>query len=395
MSDSNEPATAGRDAALDTEDESLGELHAATRRLLRADDHEDILTVAGEAASDVLGFPGSGVRAYDAETETLHHVALGGRVGDIESRPPYDVADSPHGRAFRRGETVVEDVPEDDRFDRDSFVQTMYVPLGEHGLLSVGKTDGAFTEREVALAEILAGNTTAVLDRAEKRRQLATERERLDEFASVVAHDLKNPLGAVRGFLDLVEDTGDTQYVGDARNGLDRMERLIDELLALARDGRTVDEQSRVGLAEVARDAWETADTGDLSLVVQGDLTVVADESRLERLLENLFANAATHADGSTTVTVGALAAGDDGADEDAQEGDARDGFYVADDGPGIPEGEQETVFETGYTTAPRGTGFGLAIVERIADAHGWTAAVTTGAAGGARFEFAGVTVQC
>ncbi|WP_439025681.1 sensor histidine kinase [Haloarchaeobius sp. DT45] len=378
MSDSNEPATAVRGDALDTEDESLDELHAATRRLLQADGHEAILTVAGEAANDVLGFPGSGVRQYDPETETLRHVALGGRVGGIESRPPYDVADSPHGRAFCEGKTVVVDVPEDDPYERDSFVQTMYVPLGEHGLLSVGKTDGPFTEREVALAEILAGNTTAVLDRAEKRQQLATERERLDEFASVVAHDLKSPLSAVRGFLDLIEDTDDARYVSDARNGLDRMERLIDELLSLARDGRTVDELSTVTLDEVARDAWETADTGDLSLSlnIPDDTDVQTDQARLERLFENLFANAATHADGATGVTVGTL----DG------------GFYVEDDGAGIPSDEQETVFDTGYTTAPRGTGFGLAIVERIADAHGWTATVTTGEAGGARIELSGVT---
>ncbi|WP_435317622.1 sensor histidine kinase [Haloarchaeobius sp. TZWSO28] len=379
MSDSNEPATAVRDVPLDTEDESLDELHAATRRLLRAEGTEAILTVAGEAANDVLGFPGSGVRAYDPETETLRHVALGGRVGGIESRPSYDVADSPHGRAFQRGETVVEDIPDDDRFDRDSFVQTMYVPLGDHGLLSVGKTDGPFTEREVALAEILAGNTTAVLDRADQRQQLETERERLDEFSSVVAHDLKNPLGAVRGFLDLIEDTGETRYVSDARNGLDRMERLIDELLSLARDGRTVDDLTTVGLADVAQDAWETAETDSLSLHVGDDVDVQADDARLERLLENLFANAATHADGATTVTVGTLS----------------NGFYVEDDGAGIPSAEQATVFETGYTTAPRGTGFGLAIVERIADAHGWSARVTAGETGGACFEFTGVDRTC
>lgn len=63
-------------------------------------------------------------------------------------------------------------------------------------------------------------------------------------------------------------------------------------------------------------------------------------------------------------------------------------GFYVADDGPGIPPDEQKKVFEHGYTTASGGTGIGLVIVRRIADAHGWTVNVTDSADGGARFEF-------
>jgi signal transduction histidine kinase len=69
------------------------------------------------------------------------------------------------------------------------------------------------------------------------------------------------------------------------------------------------------------------------------------------------------------------------------------DGFYVADDGPGIPADERETVFESGYSTAADGTGFGLSIVEEIASAHGWAVRVTDSAEGGARFEVAGVDV--
>ncbi|MFB6271074.1 MAG: sensor histidine kinase, partial [Halobacterium sp.] len=73
--------------------------------------------------------------------------------------------------------------------------------------------------------------------------------------------------------------------------------------------------------------------------------------------------------------------------------GDAgSDGFYVADDGPGIPESERDAVFEGGYTTAEDGTGFGLAIVEDIVEAHGWTVDVTASEDGGARFDVRGVT---
>ena len=78
------------------------------------------------------------------------------------------------------------------------------------------------------------------------------------------------------------------------------------------------------------------------------------------------------------TVRVGALA----------------DGFYVEDDGPGIPEDERDEVFAHGYSTQRGGSGFGLAIVEAIADAHEWDVSVGEGADGGARFEVTGASVS-
>ena len=66
-------------------------------------------------------------------------------------------------------------------------------------------------------------------------------------------------------------------------------------------------------------------------------------------------------------------------------------GFYVADDGPGIPEADRETVFDAGHSTNEDGTGFGLSIVQGIVEAHGWDIRVTEGDDGGARFEITGV----
>jgi len=79
---------------------------------------------------------------------------------------------------------------------------------------------------------------------------------------------------------------------------------------------------------------------------------------------------------GTVTITVGAI--------------DDR-GFYVADDGPGIPDDERGQIFETGYSTAGSGAGIGLAIVKRIVDAHDWEITVTDSEAGGARFEITAV----
>jgi PAS domain S-box-containing protein len=215
-----------------------------------------------------------------------------------------------------------------------------------------------------------------ITDRRERERELRRQNERLDEFVSVVSHDLRNPLGTLSSSLELIE-TDDTDHLDRCRRTVDRMDRLIDDLLALARQGERIAEPSPVDLGDLAAGCWGTVGADTTDLVVKADATVVADGSRLMELLENLYTNAIEHGD-SETVRVGTL----DG------------GFYVADDGTGIPEDEREAVFESGYTTASDGTGFGLSIVEGIAEAHGWSVSVTEGDDGGARFEFTGVDLR-
>jgi signal transduction histidine kinase len=130
-----------------------------------------------------------------------------------------------------------------------------------------------------------------------------------------------------------------------------------------------------VELSEVVSECWRTADTVDATFEISGDATIRADADRLRNLLENLFVNAVDHGGDDVAVRIGAL----------------DDGFYVADDGPGIPPDERDDVFAPGHTTATDGTGFGLAIVDEIARAHGWSVAVTESEHGGARFEIRGV----
>jgi signal transduction histidine kinase len=149
-------------------------------------------------------------------------------------------------------------------------------------------------------------------------------------------------------------------------------------LTGRARSTQDIDERERVDLAEAVERAWNTTVTEDATLEHDGPLqSVEGDGTRLVTLFENLFANAVEHAGEDVTVRVGSL----------------DDGFYVADDGPGIPQEDREEIFESGYTTSETGTGFGLSIVESVADAHGWSVGVTEGEDGGARFEFTGVDV--
>jgi PAS domain S-box-containing protein len=202
------------------------------------------------------------------------------------------------------------------------------------------------------------------------------ERERrFEEFASTVSHDLRNPLNVVDGRLELAREECDSDHLEDAARAVERMRTLIEDLLALARQGETAIEEGVVDLAAVADDCWRTVETNDATLVAATDRTVRADESRLRQFLENLLRNAVEHGGDGVTITLGDL----DG------------GFYVEDDGSGIPAEDRERVFDSGYSTTRDGTGFGLAIASEIADAHGWEITVTDGETGGARFEIRGV----
>ncbi|SDE88535.1 sensor histidine kinase [Halorientalis regularis] len=211
----------------------------------------------------------------------------------------------------------------------------------------------------------------------------------VDHVASVVSHDLRNPLDVATARLRAGRETGDDDHFERVAAAHDRMERIIRDVLTLARGRDVVDPDETVALDVVAEDAWETVETADATLTVDGSLpTTTADADRVGRLFENLFRNAVEH--GSTgpdeatestdavTVTVGPL-------------GGTRTGFYVEDDGPGIPETDRERVFEPGYSTDDHGTGLGLAIVARIAALHGWSIAVGESTSGGVRFEVTGI----
>jgi PAS domain S-box-containing protein len=255
----------------------------------------------------------------------------------------------------------------------------------------------------------VAGAVATGRDISERRarQELERQNERLEEFASVVSHDLRNPLTVAEGYLSLARlevDNDDLEQVARAHK---RMYDLIEDLLTLARAGRAVGEPELVELATVAQQGWASVETGESELHVTGDTTFEADPRRLRELFENLFRNAVEHGSrrpasqarqdavehgttsrvpigddtgGSATprvaVTVGTLEA----------DGECV-GFYVEDDGPGIPEEIRDEVFESGYTTGDGGTGFGLAIVEDIVEAHGWDVAAVAGPSGGARFE--------
>lgn len=363
----------------------LDKLHACTRELIRARTRPQIGEIVVDAAYEILGFSGTGIRFYDPETEALVNISFDGEsADDVESRPDFDVDASPHGDAFRKGKTVVYDVAEtDDPFGLDPFEQTMYVPIGDHGVLSLARTDpGGFDRTDAQYAEILAANTTVALDHLEResrlrerRQELKRKNEQLQEFASVVSHDMRGPINAARGYLEYAEENGDEEYFRRVDDALDRLQRFTTDLLTLARNSSTVGELEYVDLADVTHDAWQSVDTKRATLTAPENVGIQADAESLQRLLENLFRNAVMHAGSEVEVTVGTFA----------------DGIYLEDDGPGIPERERDSVFEEGYSSSSEGTGLGLPIVEKLAAAHDWEISLVDGTTGGARFEITDV----
>ena len=214
-----------------------------------------------------------------------------------------------------------------------------------------------------------------ITERKERERELKRRNRRLDEFASVVSHDLQNPISVATGSISLAKKEHNSEYLERAERALDRMEDLIKDLLALARGDETVTDPTPVDIAEIAQQCWKNVETTDATLVTEVDKTVYADESRLMQLFENLSGNAVEHGGSDVTVTVGNL----------------DDGFCIEDDGCGIPKNEYDDVFTPGYSNSEDGTGFGLSIVKQIVAAHGWEIRLTEGTAGGTRFEITGV----
>ncbi|WP_327052843.1 sensor histidine kinase [Halomicrococcus gelatinilyticus] len=311
---------------------------------------------------------------------------------DAISIPVDEGAAGPTATVVRTGRPqVVQNIHTDPDFEpwREQALERGYqasiaVPLTygdtQYGVLNVyADRPGAFDDRERRILVELGETIGYAIHALDEQDELKRKNERLDRFASVTSHDLRNPLNVATGYLGIAREDRDSEALDKVADSLERMEAIIDDVLTLARDGEAVEDPSLVDLPSVLDECWRSVESDDADLVVATDAAVVADERRLRRLFENLFRNAVEHGRSDVTVRVGA----------DAEQGT----MYVADDGPGIPDADQAAVFDPGYSTGETGTGLGLGIVREVATAHGWDVAATNGDGGGARFEVTGVTV--
>ena len=238
--------------------------------------------------------------------------------------------------------------------------------LGETHHVEARPVDVNGESHAVVATQIVADGRDASAD--------TEQAQHLEQFASMVSHDLRNHLNVAHGRLEMFHETGDETHLEDVETALDRLDQLTTDLTVLGRPGTADADHEPVSLVAVARDAWETTDTRSATLSTEAS-ELVGDYSQLQALFENLFRNAVGHGGSDVTVRVGPL----DG------------GFYVEDTGTGIPPEDREQVFDHGFTTSYSGNGVGLAIVERIAEAHDLTVSLSESPEGGCRFEFRAV----
>jgi signal transduction histidine kinase len=184
---------------------------------------------------------------------------------------------------------------------------------------------------------------------------------------------LRNPLNVAQGRATLLAEQTESDHLDPLLQAIDRMEAIVEDTLTLARQGDTISETESISLTNLVGKCGATVDTDDATIEIVDEMAFQGDPGRLRHVFENLFRNAVEHGRSDVAVRVGSH-------DET--------GIYVEDDGPGIPVEQRDEVFEPGQSAAQGGTGFGLTIVKRIVEAHGWVLSVTDGTDGGARFEF-------
>ncbi|WP_436901799.1 ATP-binding protein [Halovenus halobia] len=353
----------------------LTALHDIATAIQSADTAEEAAEQTVAAAAEILDFHICSIEIHEDGWLVPYAVSDGAPEGGARRmRADQGLA----GKTFQTGEShIVEDVAADDSSDpADSAYRSgLSVPIGDHGVFqAVGTEPNFFDDGDRERAELLVSHTAGALDRIEREATLEEKNERLEAFTSIVSHDLRSPLSVATSRVELANTECNSEHLDKALDALDQMDGLIDDLLTLSRQGEVIDDPNPVSLRTVASEAWGVVETHDSILDIQTSDTINADRDRLRQLLVNLFRNSVQHGGQDVTVTVGLL--------------NGQAGFFVADDGVGIPADDTEVLFESDYSTDADGTGLGLRIVEEIAEAHGWTVDVTESASEGARFEF-------
>jgi len=371
----------------------MAALHEASRQLSRATTKADIAAVTVEIAREIDYLPAVAV-ALEASGE-LAPIESSETDGDQSIFDRYQTA---FRRAHERGETHYVDTDGSITREASMIVNAVFegpyesgevaitIPLGGHGVLGLAAPSGAVDDFSDRLAHVLASNVAAAFDRAERERELARKNRQLEEFATLGAHELRNRLQIALANVAHERAKRDSSRLEGTEHTLERMERLLTQLLQLAQTSRIPRTTDATGLREAAERAWGRIETERTTLSLPPEMTLAANGNALVELFDFLFTNAVEHGHGGS-------GPGPDDPDEavNVEVGLLEDGFYVADDGVGIPDDQKSDLFEIEYADAADESGYGLYIASAIVEAHGWEIDVLDSDAGGARFEITGV----
>lgn len=352
-----------------------------------------------ELAAGVCDVPTAVVNIIDERHQ--HQVAAIGLEPSVCSREDSMCARVLHDKA----RVVVPDARVDERFADNPFVtgaiakvrfyasSPLVTPEGVPiGTLCVFDEDTReLSDAEGRALDLLARQVVEVLELRRATRELARSNDQLKRFAEQVSHDLRNPLAAVRGFLELAVTSPEladapmaSRALSRAELAAGRMATMVGDLLEYARVGGAV-RPGQVDLGELVAVALEDLDADVArwgALVEVANLPqVTGDPTLLRVLVQNLIANALkfTAATGRTPVvrvTCDAVASGWRVA--------------VEDNGPGVAPGDRERVFGLmeRATTGVEGLGIGLSTCRRIIDAHGGRMGIDQSRTGGASVWF-------
>jgi signal transduction histidine kinase len=298
-----------------------------------------------------------------------------------------------------------------DRLREAGWRSMLVVPLLREeeilGALVVRRTlASAFEQHTVDLLETLASQSAVALYNArvfreldEKTRQLEVASQHKSEFLANMSHELRTPLNAVIGFSDVLLERmfgelneRQDEYLHDIRNSGQHLLELINEILDLSKveAGRMELELGPVSLPDMLRDALamvrERAERHRLSLELEiddGVPAVLADELKLKQVVLNLLTNAVKFTADGGAIAMSAQLVGDEVR------------VTVRDTGIGIPEQDQDRIFEAFQRgdrrshTSTEGTGLGLTLSKRIVELHGGRVWLTSRVGAGSTFGFA------
>ena len=250
-----------------------------------------------------------------------------------------------------------------------------------------------------------------ITDPVERERLAERQRAELERLASMLSHDVRNPLAVAEGWIYLLGRDGaaNPDAVAGIDDALGRIRTIIEDAVTLLRAGVQAADTESCSLTTGAHEAWGTVETTGARLLVESETVLDANRGLLRTVLENLFRNSVEH--GSTSPhsqaredsvehgSTSSQAPPDDSVEYDPPTVRVRvgalasdEGFFVADDGAGIPPDLREDAFDFGFSTG-EGSGLGLAIVDHIASLYDWSVGLGESVDGGARVEIhAGVT---
>ena len=333
-------------------------LHDATRQLFQAETPTDICAVAVHTGADLLDLQISGIFLLDEEVNRLEPVAATAAAHDMfGGLPTFAENEGVIWEAFRSDEGVFfEDVStRDGVYNEDTPIKSeLIVPIGDRGVLIAGETlPGVFDESDLELAEILAANTNAALERDQRERLLrsrADELERQADRLDTVARLLSGPVEDALSDATVTADDPTQSEINAARE-------FIDDTQYIAGSGVATGPKTTVSLSGAVDRACDLVDDPPtVEILDQGEFR--GDPDSVERLFVAFLRIVGRRDNADAEVGI-------------VEESSEFRGFYIEDDAPPLPPSDRNPPFDT--IDPDQRTAIELAVAKQITDSHDWS----------------------